>query len=78
MTITITIAEASEKDILQSIAAANNWPRGVAADTAERITAYMNATVAQWVKSGNEIMTREAADIALAKTIAGAVTIAIE
>lgn len=78
MTITITIAEAAENDILQSIAAANGWPRTVATDTAERVTAYMGATVAQWVKSGNDIMDREAADAALAATVAGAVTISIE
>lgn len=78
MTITITIADAAEGQILRAIEAAQGWTRGNNEDTAERITGYMSNTVGQWVASGTEIMAREAAAAELAQTIAGAIAIAVK
>lgn len=78
MKITIQIDEAVAPQVMLSIAAANNWPRDVTADTVERLKTYMLKTVAQWSATGVEILTREATEAARIAEVSKNVTILSE
>ena len=81
MDITISITDTPElttAQLMDTIAAANGWPRGDTANTVERVNLYILRTVGQWVKSGTEIVMRETAEAEVVSSISKAVAITVK